>query len=118
MLRRLDRHGRIRFTDIASPTFDAAREGLPPWDTLMDRIHGRRLDSGEIVEGVEVFRALYEAAGFGPLVSWTRARPIDRALDRAYRAFASRRLRLTGRCDERGCAVPRRGAPTMEPATR
>jgi predicted DCC family thiol-disulfide oxidoreductase YuxK len=42
-LRALDRHGRVRFTDIADPRFDPAREGLPSWQTLMDRIHGRVL---------------------------------------------------------------------------
>ncbi len=119
MLRRLDRRGRVRFTDIAAPDFDAEREGLPAWQVLMDRIHGRRLDTGDIIEGVDVFRSLYEAVGLGPLVSWTRARPVDRLLERAYHAFASRRLRLTGRCDERGCAVPRRvvSTQTSEPAT-
>ncbi|MBN8610137.1 MAG: DUF393 domain-containing protein [Deltaproteobacteria bacterium] len=117
MLRRLDRHGRVRFTDIADPRFDPARVGLPPWQTLMDRIHGRRLDTGEVVEGVEVFRALYEAVGLGVLVRLTRLGVVDRLLDRAYHAFASRRLRLTGRCDDRGCALPRR-APLGELAPR
>lgn len=112
-LRALDRRGRVRFTDIADPRFDPAREGLPAWETLMDRIHGRVLETGTIVEGVEVFRALYEAVGLGPLVRWTRLGPVDHLLERAYAAFASRRLRLTGRCDERGCAVPRRHAETI-----
>jgi predicted DCC family thiol-disulfide oxidoreductase YuxK len=107
-LRALDRRGRVRFTDIADPRFDPEREGLPSWQTLMDRIHGRVLETGEIVEGVEVFRALYEAVGFGLLVGWTRASLVDGLLRRAYTAFASRRLRLTGRCDARGCALPRR----------
>jgi predicted DCC family thiol-disulfide oxidoreductase YuxK len=107
-LRALDRRGRVRFTDIADPRFDPEREGLPSWQTLMDRIHGRVLETGEIVEGVEVFRALYEAVGFGLLVGWTRASLVDGLLRRAYTAFASRRLRLTGRCDDRGCALPRR----------
>ena len=107
-LRALDRRGRVRFTDIADPRFDPARQGLPSWQTLMDRIHGRVLPSGEVVEGVEVFRALCEAVGLGVLVRWTRVGPIDRMLARAYAAFASRRLRLTGRCDAAGCALPRR----------
>ena len=117
LLRRLDRHGRVRFTDIADARFDPAREGLPPWQTLMDRIHGRRLDTGEVVEGVEVFRALYDAVGLGLLVRVTRLGLVDRMLERAYHAFVSRRLRLTGRCDDRGCAVPRR-APLGELAPR
>ena len=107
-LRALDRRGRVCFTDIADPRFDPEAEGLPSWQTLMDRIHGRRLPSGEVVEGVEVFRALYEAVGLGALVRVTRIGAFDRMLERAYAAFAARRLRLTGRCDARGCAVPRR----------
>lgn len=107
-LRTLDRRNRVRFTDISDPRFDPEREGLPSWQTLMDRIHGRRLASGEVIEGVEVFRALYEAVGLGPLVRWTRVGPVDRLLGAAYAAFASRRLRLTGRCDAAGCALPRR----------
>ncbi|MBX7197634.1 MAG: DUF393 domain-containing protein [Sandaracinaceae bacterium] len=108
MIRALDRRGRLRFTDIADPSFDPGREGLPDWATLMDRIHGRRLPSGEVVEGVEVFRALYGAVGLGLLVRVSRIAPIARLLDHAYHAFASRRLRLTGRCDAQRCAVPRR----------
>jgi predicted DCC family thiol-disulfide oxidoreductase YuxK len=101
-LRRLDRRGRIRFTDIAAPGFDAAAVGVP-WSALMDRIHGR-LPDGALIEGVEVFRRLYAAVGFGPLVALTRLPGIAWLLDRAYGAFARRRLRLTGRCDA-GCAV-------------
>lgn len=107
-LRALDRGGRVRFTDIADPRFDPESEGLPPWQTLMDRIHGRVLASGQLVEGVEVFRALYEAVGLGVLVRATRWGPLDRALTHGYAAFAERRLRLTGRCDATGCALPRR----------
>jgi predicted DCC family thiol-disulfide oxidoreductase YuxK len=108
-LRALDRRGRVRFTDIADPRFDPEREGLAlvadadgshPWSRAAER--------REVVEGVEVFRALYEAVGLGVLVRWTRVGPIDRMLTRAYAAFASRRLRLTGRCDAAGCALPRR----------
>jgi hypothetical protein len=66
MLRGRDRRQRIRFVDIAADGFDAASVGLT-WGTLMDRIHGR-LPDGTLVEGVEVFRRLYAAVGFGPLV--------------------------------------------------
>jgi len=101
LLRRLDRRGRIRFTDIAAEGFDAAAVGRT-WQELMDRIHGR-LPDGTLLEGVEVFRRLYAAAGFGPVVALTRLPGLSHLLDLAYRAFARNRLRLTGRCLDGQC---------------
>jgi predicted DCC family thiol-disulfide oxidoreductase YuxK len=104
MLRRRDRRGRIRFTDIAADGFDAATVGVS-WEALMERIHGR-LPDGTLVEGVEVFRRLYAATGFGPLVALSRLPGIAQGLDLAYHAFAKRRLRLTGRCRDAACDLP------------
>jgi predicted DCC family thiol-disulfide oxidoreductase YuxK len=107
MLRRLDRgRGRVRFTDIAAPSFDPSELGLS-LEVLMDRIHGR-LPDGSLVEGVEVFRRLYAAVGLGPIAALTRLPGISGALDLAYVAFAKNRLRLTGRCRDDACAVPAR----------
>lgn len=102
MLRRLDRRQRIRFVDIAAEGF-VPPEGLR-WDTLMARIHGR-LPDGSLVEGVEVFRRLYAAVGLGPVVALTRLPGVRQVLDLLYRVFARNRLRLTGRCDARACAL-------------
>jgi predicted DCC family thiol-disulfide oxidoreductase YuxK len=98
MLRRRDDRRRIVFTDIAASGFDPASVGLDH-ATLMNRIHGR-LPSGEIVEGVEVFRRLYTAIGFGRLVAATRLPGISQVFDVAYNLFANNRLRLTGRCEK------------------
>ncbi|MEM9191959.1 MAG: DUF393 domain-containing protein [Myxococcota bacterium] len=106
MLRRLDRgKDRIRFTDITDPSFDALSIGKTHED-LMARIHGR-LPSGEFIEGVEVFRELYQAVGFGFLVAPTRLPGVAPMLDSAYRWFAKNRLKLTGRneCND-GLCVP------------
>lgn len=103
MLRRLDRRGRIDFVDIADPEFRAQDHGTT-WSELMARIRGQ-LPDGTWVEGVEVFRRLYGAVGFGPLVWLTRLPGISQLLSWAYVAFAERRLRLTGRCDAT-CPVP------------
>lgn len=104
MLERLDRgRGRIRFTDIAAPDFDAYAIGRTPAD-LMARIHGR-LPDGSLVSGVEVFRQLYAAVGFGPLVALTRIPGISHALDAGYALFAKNRLRITGRCTDETCAI-------------
>ena len=110
MLQRLDRKGRIVFTDIAAPDFDEHTVGLS-WETLMERIHGRMPD-GTLVEGVEVFRQLYSAVGLGPLVALTRIPGLSHAADAAYRLFAKNRLRLTGRCRDGVCRVER---PARQP---
>jgi predicted DCC family thiol-disulfide oxidoreductase YuxK len=70
LLRRVDKRERIRFVDIAAEGFDRSSVGVT-WEALMDRIHAR-LPDATIVEGVEVFRRLYAAVGFGPLVALTR----------------------------------------------
>jgi predicted DCC family thiol-disulfide oxidoreductase YuxK len=114
LLRRLDRRGRLRFTDIAAPGFDPASTGKT-YAQLMDVIYGRMPD-GRLVEGVEVFRQLYAAVGLGPLVSLTRLPGVSHLLDVAYRLFAKNRLRLTGRCvkDADGaCAVSPSASPSV-----
>lgn len=113
LLRWMDRRGRIRFTDIAAPDFDASSVGLT-FDELMARIHGRDAD-GELIEGVEVFRQLYSAVGLGIFVVFTRIPGISHALDWAYRIFARHRLSLTGRCADGQCDVG--GASTSDTAT-
>lgn len=108
MLRRRDRRGRIQFTDITAPGFQAADVGKT-FDELMARMHGRLPDGGWI-EGVEVFRRLYSAIGFGPLVVLSRLPGISQILDLGYAVFAKNRLRLTGRCTSETCDVEPRGA--------
>lgn len=105
LLKRLDAgRGRIRFTDIQGPGFDAAALGTD-YRTLMARIHAR-LPSGEWVTGVEVFRRLYAAVGFRRLVALTRWPVVSPLLDVAYNLFAKNRLRFTGRCTPELCERP------------
>lgn len=108
-LRARDRAGRIAFEDIAAPAFDPTPYGLDH-ATLMARIHGV-LPDGRLIEGVEVFRRLYQQVGLGWLVAPTRWPLLRPLFDAAYRAFARNRLRLTGRshdaCTHATCA-PRR----------
>ena len=105
MLRRKDDKQRILFTDISAPNFDADSVGVA-WPTLMERIHGR-LPDGTLIEGVEVFRRLYAAVGFGFLVRASRLPLVAPLLNLSYRAFAKNRLRLTGRCTEDACPMHR-----------
>lgn len=102
-LRRLDRSGRVRFTDISDPSFDPDSVGLT-LDALMARIHGR-LPDGRVIEGVEVFRQLYAAVGFRRLAAVSRVPGVSHLLDAGYRLFAKNRLRLTGRCHDGECAI-------------
>ena len=104
MLRRRDRQQRIRFTDIAADAFDAGSVGVNQ-GALVARIHGR-LPDGTIIEGVEVFRRLYAAVGFERTVRFTRLPGVAPILAAAYRAFATRRLWLTGRCSTGVCERP------------
>jgi predicted DCC family thiol-disulfide oxidoreductase YuxK len=96
LLRRWDRHARIRFTDIAADDFSAAALGVEH-DRLMAEIHGR-LPDGHWVRGVEVFRHLYAAVGYRRLVAVTRWPILRQGLEWGYRLFARNRLRWTGRC--------------------
>jgi predicted DCC family thiol-disulfide oxidoreductase YuxK len=102
-LKRRDRHGRIKFTDIDASDFSPESCGKT-YDELMARMHGR-LPDGSWITGVEVFRRLYAAVGFGPLVMLTRLPVISHIMDLGYRLFAKNRLRLTGRCTTRSCSV-------------
>jgi predicted DCC family thiol-disulfide oxidoreductase YuxK len=102
LLQRMDRHQRLRFTNIAAPDFDASSLQKTQ-DELMAEMHGR-LPDGSWVTGVEVFRRLYSAVGFGPAVWLTRLPIIKQALDLGYFVFAKYRLRLTGRCRE-NCSI-------------
>jgi predicted DCC family thiol-disulfide oxidoreductase YuxK len=43
--------------------------------------------------------------GFSWVVAMTRIPGISHLLERSYRVFAKRRLRLTGRCDADGCRI-------------
>ena len=103
VLRWLDKKNKIKFTDIAGPDFTEQR-GTVAWQTLMDRIHGK-LPDGTMIEGVEVFRHLYTAVGFGWIVAVTRWPGISHLLDWGYKVFAKNRLKWTGRCEDGSCKI-------------
>ena len=88
LLRRLDRKHRIRFTNIADPSFSPASYGMSMKD-FMDEIQGR-LPSGDWITGVEVFRRLYAAVGLRPVV----------CANSLARHFAWARVRLSSLCQE------------------
>lgn len=103
-LRKKDADRRILFTDISATEFQAESTGRT-YQELMARIHGR-LPDGNLIEGVEVFRRLYQAVGYHRLVAFSRLPVIRNFLDLGYRVFAPIRTRLPGRhCREGQCSA-------------
>ena len=115
MLKWWDRLSKIRFTDIDAAEFQAAAVGKTQED-LMAQIYGR-LPNGNWIRGVEVFRRLYAAVGFGPVVFLTRLPVISQILDLGYTIFARNRLKLTGRCTKETCEV-KTMPQSLDPLTR
>ena len=103
MLRWMDRRKRIRFTDIAAAEFSPADYGRT-FGQFMAEIQGR-LPDGSWLMGVEVFRHLYSAVGFGWMIWATRLPGISHTLDWGYRKFAKNRLKWTGRCTPESCQI-------------
>ncbi len=112
LLQHWDRRGKIMFTNIHEPSFPAADIGKS-YAELMARMHGR-LPEGTWVTGVEVFRRMYAAVGFGPLVWISRWPLISQLLDVGYVVFARNRLWLTGRCKSGTCSNRFPAVPTSE----
>ena len=108
MLKRLDKELRIKFSDIANAEFNMS-EIDASWSDLMNSIHGR-LPNGRLIKGVEVFRRLYSAVGFGALVKISRLPLISNLLDLAYKIFAKNRLALTGRCLDASCKIDKKSS--------
>jgi predicted DCC family thiol-disulfide oxidoreductase YuxK len=100
-LRRRDKAGRIKFTDIDDSAFDAAAHGKSVAE-LMAQMHGR-LPDGKWLRGVEVFRHIYSAIGFRWLVFISRLPILSQTLDIGYWFFSKYRRRLTGRCTASAC---------------
>jgi predicted DCC family thiol-disulfide oxidoreductase YuxK len=96
LLQKLDRgKGRIHYEDISELGPDERAHGLDR-ERLLSRIHGV-LPSGEVIEGMEVFRRAYSAVGLGWLLAPTRWPLLRAVADAGYRWFARNRQRLTAR---------------------
>ena len=90
MLGRLDPHNRILFTNIADADFESSSVGRMQ-EELMAEMHARLTD-GSWITGVKVFRQLYSAVGFGPVVWLTRLPIVKQLLNVGYDVFARNRL--------------------------
>jgi predicted DCC family thiol-disulfide oxidoreductase YuxK len=88
MIRRKDKHQRLRLTDIADANFES---GDIPLETLMRQIHGKHPD-GRFVTGVDVFREIYQRIGFETIVKTSRFPVIRQLLNLGYVVFAKIRF--------------------------
>lgn len=125
-LQKRDIHGRIRFTDLASPDYEPSAHGNVTFKQGMRKLRAVLPDQ-TVVTGVEVFRRTYEAIGLGWMFAMTSLPVIGDIADKVYDVWAENRLRLTGRedlaeqlkersemladaepvddCDKDGCAI-------------
>lgn len=102
MIRRKDKSGQLRLTDIANPAFQPTDIALK---TLMREIHGR-LPNGQYVTGVEVFRQIYDRIGFRFLVAPTRWPLVSHCLAGMYQVFAWLRFHhALRRMKQTGCSL-------------
>ena len=89
-LERRNTAGLVRFTDIASPDYNPAENGEVEYERGMKVIHAV-LETGEVVEGVAVFRHVYSALGLGWVWALTRLPGLGWAADRLYSFWAGYR---------------------------
>jgi predicted DCC family thiol-disulfide oxidoreductase YuxK len=90
--------GIIAFIDIADLTYQPELHGGVDFATAMGRIHAV-LPDGTVLQGVEVFRRIYEALGIGWIYAATQWPVIGPLVDWTYDIWANWRLKLTGRPD-------------------
>ena len=91
-LKSRDAGGRMRLVDCSAADF-VAPEGATR-EALMSRIHAKEA-SGAWLRGVDVFAAVYEAAGFPRVARLYRSRRLRPLLDRAYPWIADHRRLLS-----------------------
>ena len=92
---------RVKFTTIQSTPAGVGGRTAPD---LMDRMQAR-LPDGSWIEGVEVFRVLYQILDMGWWVPLSRVPGISYALDWAYLLFAKHRVRIWGQRTSGACKI-------------
>ena len=95
-LRKRDKQQKIGFVDIASTSYSPDENSCISFEQAMRKIHGITSD-GRVIEGVEVFRRLYEAVGLGWVYSLVRIKPIGDLAEAVYGVWAKYRMEITGR---------------------
>jgi predicted DCC family thiol-disulfide oxidoreductase YuxK len=95
LMKRLDGRRRLAFCDFSRSDYDTASINISP--TELGRVIHARWADGNVITGVEVFRAMWEAVGLGVLAKLSRLSLVEPLVLNAYAWFARNRLRLTGR---------------------
>jgi predicted DCC family thiol-disulfide oxidoreductase YuxK len=83
----------LLLVDIADPSFRPEDYGLTINDCV-GSLRGFSADGGAL-DGMDTIRAMYEAAGLGWLMSWTKLPIISAICDRGYKLFARYRPRFS-----------------------
>jgi predicted DCC family thiol-disulfide oxidoreductase YuxK len=86
----------VKFVDIADLDYDPKQHGSISFADAMGRIHAI-LPDGTVIQGVEVFRKVYEALGMGWVYAVTKWPIFGGLADRVYDIWAAWRFKLTGR---------------------
>ncbi len=87
---------RVKFVDISDLDYNPDLHGGISFADAMGRIHAI-LPDGTVIQGVEVFRRVYEALGMGWVYAATRWPIVGPLADKIYEFWADWRLKLTGR---------------------
>ena len=87
---------KIAFVDIASPSYNPADNGNLSYEAAMRTIHAIKPD-GTVIQGVTVFKELYERVGLGWVYAFLSIPPLRAAAEALYSAWAAARLPITGR---------------------
>ena len=91
-----DHGNRIAFVDIASPSYDPSQHGGLSYADAMRTIHAVKAD-GAVIQGVTVFKELYDRVGLGWVYAFLSVPPLRAAASALYDVWAAARLPLTGR---------------------
>jgi len=108
LMRLLDRHMRLHLVDFSNPDFRESDCGMS-CSRLSTVIHAKWAD-GRMIEGVEVFRAMWTAVGLGAFARISRWPLVNGLMHRSYAWFAKHRLSLTGR----SIALPKSNPPQTD----
>ena len=108
LLRRLDKKGNLRTTDIASPDFDPAQYDLELSD-FVARMYVKDKE-GVLHEGLDSFPIMWDVVGQGWVWGWTRVPGLRQLGMVGYALFRRVRPRFSGfkPCRPNGsCRLPR-----------
>ena len=111
-LKARDKRRKIDFVDIASSAYSPSDNAGIDYERAMRRIHGITSD-GQVIEGVQVFRRLYEAVGLGYVYAIVQVKPIGALAEALYNVWAKYRMELTGR-DALGVILSKRSMITSQ----